>query len=76
MHYINTEQNVFSIQKHEDIDMHSKDYEHIPLSAWHQFLDWYHEIIYKRVLLKKTDKIDINVCINIAVQFFFSNSIF
>ncbi|XP_071555378.1 tubulin glycylase 3A-like [Temnothorax nylanderi] len=47
-----------SIQIHEDIDR--TDYEDTPLSAWHQFLDWYHDIIYKRVLLKETDKVDID----------------
>ncbi|XP_024874167.1 tubulin glycylase 3A-like [Temnothorax curvispinosus] len=47
-----------SIQIHEDIDR--TDYEDTPLPAWHQFLDWYHDIIYKRVLLKETDKVDID----------------
>lgn len=49
---------------HEDIDRKDKD---TALSAWQQFLDWYREIIYERVLLKKTDEVDINVCINIVV---------
>lgn len=74
MHHINIVRNVFSIQIHEDID--HKDYKNMPLSAWHQFLDWYHEIIYKRGVLKETNKVDINVCINDRVQFLFSNGIF
>ncbi|XP_011701651.1 PREDICTED: tubulin glycylase 3A-like [Wasmannia auropunctata] len=47
-----------SIQIHEDIDR--KDDDDTPLFAWNQFLDWYHEIIYKRNLLKETDEVDIN----------------
>ncbi|XP_011877213.1 PREDICTED: tubulin glycylase 3A-like isoform X2 [Vollenhovia emeryi] len=46
-----------SIQIHEDIDRKDHD---TPLSAWHQFLVWYHDVIYKRALLKETDKVDIN----------------
>lgn len=60
--------NVYSIQIHEDIDR--EDYEDTPLSAWHQFLDWYHDIIYKRVLLKETDEVDINVRINDVIYIF------
>lgn len=52
--------NIFSIQIHEDIDR--KDCKDTPVSAWHQFLDWYCDIIYKRTLLKESDKVDINVC--------------
>ncbi|XP_036139060.1 tubulin glycylase 3A-like [Monomorium pharaonis] len=45
-----------NIQIHKDIDR--KDNEAMSPSAWHQFLDWYHEIIYERVLLKETDEVD------------------
>ncbi|KYN04107.1 Tubulin glycylase 3A [Cyphomyrmex costatus] len=37
------------IQIHEDIDR--TDHEYTPLSTWDQFLDWYHDIIYKRIEL-------------------------
>ncbi|XP_029162007.1 tubulin monoglycylase TTLL3-like [Nylanderia fulva] len=47
-----------SVQTHEDIDR--KDYKDAPPSAWNQFLDWYYKIIYERVLLKESDKVDIN----------------
>ncbi|XP_018394129.1 PREDICTED: tubulin glycylase 3A-like [Cyphomyrmex costatus] len=47
-----------SIQIHEDIDR--TDHEYTPLSTWDQFLDWYHDIIYKRIVLKETDEVDIN----------------
>lgn len=60
---------IFSIQTHEDIDR--VICEDIPLSAWYQFLDWYYQIIYERVLLKESEKIDINVCINIIIILFF-----
>lgn len=68
IHHINIVRNVFSIQIHEDIDHKDED---MPLSVWNQFLDWYHEIIYKRGLLKETNKIDINVCIKAVMQFLF-----
>lgn len=63
---------VFSVQTHEDIDR--VICEDITLSVWYQFLDWYYQIIYERVLLKESDKIDINVCINkyFNIIFFFS----
>lgn len=54
---------VSSVQTHEDIDR--KNCEDVPPSAWYQFLDWYYKIIYERVLLKESDKVDVNVCINI-----------
>lgn len=60
---------VFSIQTHEDIDR--VICEDISLSAWYHFLDWYYQIIYERVLLKESDKININVCINIIIILFF-----
>jgi hypothetical protein len=44
---------------HEDIDR--KDDEDTSSSAWHQFLNWFHEIIYERVLLKESNEVDINV---------------
>jgi len=44
---------------HEDIDR--KDDEDTSSSAWHQFLSWFHEIIYERVLLKESNEVDINV---------------
>jgi len=44
---------------HEDIDR--KNDEDASSSAWHQFLDWFHEIIYERVLLKESHEVDINV---------------
>ncbi|XP_018338139.1 PREDICTED: tubulin monoglycylase TTLL3-like [Trachymyrmex septentrionalis] len=47
-----------SIQIHEDID--HTDCEYTPPSAWDQFLDWHHNILYKRGVLKETDEIDIN----------------
>lgn len=65
---------IFSIQTHEDIDR--VICEDIPLSAWYQFLDWYYQIIYERVLLKESEKIDINVCINIIIILFFSYNIY
>ncbi|XP_018363044.1 PREDICTED: tubulin glycylase 3A-like [Trachymyrmex cornetzi] len=46
-----------SIQIHEDIDR--TDCEYTP-PAWDQFLDWHHDIIYKRVVLKETDEVNIN----------------
>ncbi|XP_011053755.1 PREDICTED: tubulin glycylase 3A-like [Acromyrmex echinatior] len=46
-----------SIQIHEDID---RDCRYTPPSAWDQFLDWHHDILYKRGILKETDEVDIN----------------
>ncbi|KAG5308042.1 TTL3A glycylase, partial [Acromyrmex insinuator] len=46
-----------SIQIHEDIDT---DCRYTPPSAWDQFLDWHHDILYKRGILKETDEVDIN----------------
>ncbi|EGI65850.1 Tubulin glycylase 3B [Acromyrmex echinatior] len=45
------------IQIHEDID---RDCRYTPPSAWDQFLDWHHDILYKRGILKETDEVDIN----------------
>ncbi|XP_011335358.2 tubulin glycylase 3A-like [Ooceraea biroi] len=53
-----------SVQMHEDIDR--EDNENAPPSAWHQFLDWFHKIIYERVLLKESDEIDINALVTDA----------
>lgn len=65
---------IFSIQTHENIDR--EDHKDTPLSVWNQFLDWFHEIIYERVLLKTSDTVDIDVCINIVIRivlYFFHN---
>ncbi|XP_067211638.1 tubulin glycylase 3A-like [Linepithema humile] len=53
-----------SIQTHENIDR--EDHKHTPLSVWNQFLDWFHKIIYERVLLKTSDTVDIDELVTLV----------
>lgn len=50
---------------HEDIDKQDED---TPQPVWHQFLDWFHKVIYEHVSLKESDEVNINVRVNERTQ--------